>query len=207
MTQSKFENLSAFIDGEQTDSESLEQLLSDKDGSKEELAAKWQSYHIIKDGLRNDLPETLQLNIADAVAARLENEPAIIATPEPKKRSIPLLDNVIPLFRQGGQYAIAASVAIAMILGYQQLNYVPENQGLNIAPVKAISGIQSGLSPVSLQQEHALPRADIAEKRRKLNALLVDHQQQMLLKTSDIETLPEIEVNAETQSEEATEQK
>lgn len=199
MTQSKFENLSAFVDGEQSDAESIQQLLSDK-----ELANKWQSYHLIKDGLRNEMPDTLQLNIADAVAEQLENEPAIIATPKTEKRHIPLLDNVIPLFRQGGQYAIAASVAVAVILGYQQMNYVPENQDLNIAPVKAISGIQSGLSPVSLQQEQALPRADIIEKRRKLNALLVDHQQQLLLKTSDAETEQDV---TEEQTTETTEQK
>ncbi|BDX07218.1 sigma-E factor negative regulatory protein [Planctobacterium marinum] len=198
MTQSKIENLSALVDGEQTDSKLLDELASDAD-----LAARWQSYHLIKDGLRNELPDSLNLNIADAVAEAIEKEPAIVAPKaERKTKNIPLWGNVVPLFRQGGQFAIAASVAVAVILGYQQFNQTTQDSDLNIAPVKAITGIQSGMSPVSLSQDRAVPKADVAEQRRKLNALFADHQQRMMLKTSDDKAAVEKETEATPEGEE-----
>lgn len=192
MTQSKIENLSALVDGEQTDSKLLDELASDAD-----LAARWQSYHLIKDGLRNELPDSLNLNIADAVAEAIDKEPAILApNTERKTKNTPLWGSVVPLFRQGGQFAIAASVAVAVILGYQQFNQTTQDSDLNIAPVKAITGIQSGMSPVSLSQDRAVPKADVAEQRRKLNALFADHQQRMMLKTSD----DKVQTNAESET-------
>lgn len=199
MTQSKIENLSAFVDGEQTDSKLLDELASDAD-----LASRWQSYHLIKDGLRNELPDSLNLNIADAVAEAIDKEPAIVApnTGVNKAKNVPLWGNVVPLFRQGGQFAIAASVAVAVILGYQQFNQTTQDSDLNIAPVKAITGIQSGMSPVSLSQDRAVPKADVAEQRRKLNALFADHQQRMMLKTSDDKTSVEAEAETTAKDEE-----
>ncbi|MCC2604755.1 sigma-E factor negative regulatory protein [Planctobacterium marinum] len=199
MTQSKIENLSALVDGEQTDSKLLDELASDA-----ELASRWQSYHLIKDGLRGELPDSLNLNIADAVAEAIENEPAIVAPnlKTQKDKKSPVWGNVVPLFRQGGQFAIAASVAVAVILGYQQFNQTSQDSDLNIAPVKAISGIPSGMSPVSLSQDRAVPKANVAEQRRKLNALLADHQQRMMLKTADDETVIEAETDEDSQQQE-----
>jgi len=191
MTQAKFENLSAFVDGEHTDKGIMHELSTD-----EALASRWQSYHLVKDAMRNELPDTIQFNIADAVAEALENEPTVMApnkSDNVEKDNVkkydtnkvvrPLFGNVMPLFRQGGQFAIAASVAVAVIVGYQQINYTQDSD-LNIAPVKAVSGIQSGLSPVSLSHETGVSQTDVIEQRRKLNALMADHQQQMTLKTS-----------------------
>lgn len=187
MTQARFENLSALVDGEESDNAVLEQLSTD-----DALASRWQNYHLIKDAMRNDLPDSIHLNIADAVAQAIDKEPTVIApaktaesnTRESEKVRKPLLGNVLPMFRQGGQFAIAASVAVAVIIGYQQLNYSQPDNDLNIAPVKAVTGIQSGLSPVSLSHDTALPQTEVMEKRRKLNALMADHRQQMVLKTS-----------------------
>lgn len=211
MTQAKFENLSELVDAENTENGIWDELATDK-----ELASRWQSYHLIRDGLRNELPDNLHLNIADAVAEALENEPTVIApqkTADEKSVSRkrgnvikPLFGNVAPLFRQGGQFAIAASVALAVIVGYQQINYTQQNSDLNIAPVKAVTGIQSGLSPVSLSNETALPQTSqsvVVEQRRKLNALMADHQQQMIFKTSESEE----EVSEERKAEKDAQQK
>jgi len=196
MTQAKFENLSALVDGEHTDKGIVDELSSD-----ETLASRWQSYHLIKDAMRNELPDQIQFNIADAVAEALESEPTVMAPNtsgnvdtdtvdndnlkkgRTNKVVRPLFGNVMPLFRQGGQFAIAASVAVAVIVGYQQINY-SQDSDLNIAPVKAVSGIQSGFSPVSLSHDTGMSQTDVIEQRRKLNALMADHQQQMTLKTS-----------------------
>lgn len=189
MTQAKFENLSALVDGEHADKDVIDELFTD-----EQLASRWQTYHLIRDGMRNELADEIQLNIADAVADAIEKEPTIVApviagesdkSEDKSNVAKPLLGNVLPLFRQGGQFAIAASVAVAVIIGYQQLTYTQQASDLNIAPVKAVSGIPSGLSPVSLSHDTALPQKNVVEQRRKLNALMADHQQQMTLKTSD----------------------
>ena len=49
MTQSRFENLSAIVDGEHFDDESLNQISND-----EALQSKWQSYHLNKDAMRQE---------------------------------------------------------------------------------------------------------------------------------------------------------
>lgn len=183
MTQSKFENLSAFVDGEQSEQKLVDELCNDA-----QLSAKWQRYHIARDCLRNELPDELQLDIAANVAKALENEPAIVAPVADKKEESttkPFFGQVIPMFRQGGQFAVAASVAIAVILGYQQFNQPEVDAPFNAAPTIAVSGIQGGLSPVSLEQTRALPASNVAEQKRKMNAMLIDHQQQVRMKNAE----------------------
>ena len=175
MTQ-KQEKLSAFVDGEVQDENIVSALVNDA-----ELADKWQRYHLIRQGLRKELPKQANFDISALVATALESEPAILA---PKKtwRDIPVLSNVVPLIRSGGQLAIAASVAVAMVLGVQKLNQ-DDQQIFNPAPA-VVPGIQGGLSPVSLEQTQPVPRTDVREQQRRINAYLNDHRSQVLLKDS-----------------------
>jgi sigma-E factor negative regulatory protein RseA len=145
-----------------------------------DLQLKWKSYHLIRDGLRQELPANINFDIADRVAQALVSEPAILA---PKKtwRDLPFIGNVIPFAKQGGQMAIAASVAVAMIIGVQQVNQVDADLPFNAAP--PIPGIQGGLSPVSFDQTRAIPNSDGVEQRRRINAYMMDHKQQLRFKT------------------------
>jgi sigma-E factor negative regulatory protein RseA len=77
--------------------------------------------------------------------------------------------------------AIAASVAVAMIIGVQQVNQADVNQPFNAAP--PIPGIQGGLSPVSFEQTRSIPNSDAVEQKRRINAYLTDHKQQLRFKT------------------------
>jgi sigma-E factor negative regulatory protein RseA len=198
----KFENVSALVDGEASasgtsDSPLLEAVLNDN-----ELMQKWNNYHLIRDTLRKELPKQLDLDIANQVAIALQSEPVILA-PKRKWHDLPLVSNVVPFAKQGGQMAIAASVAVAMILGVQQFNHANVEQPFNAAP--PILGIQGGLSPVSLEQTRALPRTDVAEQRRILGAYLSDHKQQMRLKSHqsmdmNISVADELKTHKEAQS-------
>jgi sigma-E factor negative regulatory protein RseA len=202
----KIENLSALVDGELHDSDFLDAINSDA-----ELAGKWQSYHLIRDGLRKELPQNINFDIAANVAKALESEPVILA-PKRTWRDLPLVGNVIPFAKQGGQMAIAASAAIVMILGVQQLNQPELEQPFNAAP--PILGIQGGLSPVSLEQTRSVPRSDVIAQRKRINAYMTDHQQQMRLKAAQLQSrkddnvvdeMDEIEKNGEhSQSIEST---
>tara|TARA_R110002167_G_scaffold162251_4_gene358689 strand:- start:697 stop:1326 length:630 start_codon:yes stop_codon:yes gene_type:complete len=198
----KFENLSALVDGEDSTSTSSSSHVLDAVKNDAELQLKWKSYHLIRDGLRQELPANINFDIADRVAQALESEPAILA---PKKtwRDLPLVGTVIPFAKQGGQMAIAASVAVAMIIGVQQFNHTDANQPFNAAP--PIPGIQGGLSPVSFDQTRAIPNSDGVEQRRRINAYLTDHKQQLRFKTmqlnNDESTILDLNIkNEEAQS-------
>lgn len=176
----KIENLSALVDGELYDNDFVKKLESDAD-----LSAKWQSYHLIRDGLRKELPSEINFDIAKNVTLALESEPAILA-PKRTWQDLPLISNVLPFIKQSGQMAIAASVAVAMILGFQQVNQPELEQPFNSAP--PILGIQGGLSPVSLDQTRSISRSNVIDQRRRIVAYLTDHQQQMRLKAAQLQS-------------------
>ena len=179
----KFENLSALVDGEHVTSSSSNSHILDAVRNDVDLQLKWKRYHLIRDSLRQELSVNIHFDIADKVAQALEAEPAILA---PKKtwRDIQLVSNIVPFAKQGGQMAIAASVAVVMIIGVQQLNQADVNQPFNAAP--PIPGIQGGLSPVSFDQVRNVPDSDGVEQRRRINAYMADHKQQLRFKTIQI---------------------
>ncbi|GGD67605.1 sigma-E factor negative regulatory protein [Lacimicrobium alkaliphilum] len=191
MTDKKFEDLSAWMDGESSTG-MIGETCNDK-----ELSAKWRNYHLIRDGMRKELPAQLNFDISASVARAIENEPAILA---PKKglRDIPVIGSVVPLIRHSGQFAIAASVAAAMIIGVQQLNQPKPDQPFSSAPALQLPGMQAGgLSPVSLEQTRSLPRTDGIEQKRRISAYLNDHQRQMRLKAQKVERTGENKTDEE----------
>ncbi|MFQ1655103.1 RseA family anti-sigma factor [Aeromonas veronii] len=195
------EQISALMDGDLSDAEVLNELEMDSD-----LQDTWGRYHLIGDAMRGDLPVNLQLDLSDSIMAALEDEPTILA-PKPVEMA-PVLQpvvapvktdsNVVPLFRrvgqQLGQYAIAASVAAAVIFGVQQYqgqDGVPANPVLNTIP------IGGSAAPVSVhypQQDGArarqqgLTEQQMQEQRERINAFLRDHQlQQRLLQDRQLQ--------------------
>ncbi|MEH8245471.1 RseA family anti-sigma factor [Aeromonas veronii] len=195
------EQISALMDGDLSDAEVLNELGMDSD-----LQDTWGRYHLIGDAMRGDLPVNLQLDLSDSIMAALEDEPTILA-PKPVETATVLQPavapvktdaNVVPLFRrvgqQLGQYAIAASVAAAVIFGVQQYqgqDGVPANPVLNTIP------IGGSAAPVSVhypQQDGArarqqgLTEQQMQEQRERINAFLRDHQlQQRLLQDRQLQ--------------------
>ncbi len=185
MTQQQ-ENFSAFVDGEQAgnNDELIKSISRDP-----ELSAKWQRYHVIRDGLRGELADEPSFDIAANIAQAIEQEPAILA---PKRRiaDIPVIGQVIPLVKQSGQLLVAASVAAVAILGFQNFNSqtVEETQPFVTAP--PLAGPQGGLAPVSLEQTRPVTRNDMAallEQRRQLNALIADHERQLQIQQAQVQ--------------------
>ncbi len=182
MTQQQ-EKLSAFMDGEVEGNDIIDAIKHD-----EALQAKWQRYHVIRGAMRKEASVAPQLDITASVAAALENEPAIVAPKASRWRAIPVIGSVVPFAKQSGQFAVAASVAVAVILGVQHFNQPAPTEPFMTAPT---AGPQGGLAPVSLEQTRSLPRNDmneVLEKKRKINALIADHEQQIKLKQDDSET-------------------
>jgi sigma-E factor negative regulatory protein RseA len=196
----KFENLSALVDGEHDTSTLSSSLLLDAVKNDSELQLKWKSYHLIRDGLRQELPANINFDIADKIAQAIEAEPTILA---PKKtwRDLPLVSNIIPFAKQGGQMAIAASVAVAMIIGVQQVNQSDAIQPFSAAP--PIPGIQGGLSPVSFDQIRSIPNSDAVQQKRRINAYLTDHKQQLRIKTIQLSNTNTSKMGQDVKNEEA----
>lgn len=179
MTQQQ-EKMSAFMDGETESSEIMDAILQD-----EALQVKWKRYHVIRSGLRKEATVAPQIDITAAVAAALEDEPVVVAPKTSRWRKLPVVGNVVPFAKQGGQFAVAASVAVAVILGVQQMNKPEPAESFSTFETRTQLG---GLAPVSLEQTRTLPRNDMnimLEKKRKINAIIADHEQQVQLKQAE----------------------
>lgn len=195
MTQQN-ENVSALVDGEalvNSDiNELTEQLLTDP-----VLKAKWQSFHLSRDLLRNDMSQDINFDVSQRVAQALESELAIVA-PKRTWRELPVIATVIPIVKQSSQLAMVACVTAMVIFGYQTFNQ-PEKTD----PIQTISpllGPQGGISPVSLQTTNvAEPTMNeryqlnqVLQQQRHFNALLKDHERQRRLnaiKQSEVESV------------------
>ncbi|TNI85533.1 sigma-E factor negative regulatory protein [Aeromonas sobria] len=195
------EQISALMDGELSDAEVLNELEMDSD-----LQDTWGRYHLIGNAMRGDLSVNLQLDLSTSIMAALEDEPTILApkpveaapVQQPVVAPVKTDSNVIPLFRrvgqQLGQYAIAASVAAAVIFGVQQYqgqDGLPTNPVLNTIPVGGSA------TPVSVHypqqdgtraRQQGLTEQQMQEQRERVNAFLRDHQlQQRLLQDRQIQ--------------------
>ena len=190
------EQISALMDGDLSDAEVLNELEMDSD-----LQDTWGRYHLIGDAMRGDLPVNLQLDLSDSIMLALEDEPAILA-PKPAQPAAPQVQpagKVIPFVRrfgqQVGQYAIAASVAAAVIFGVQQYQ---GKDGVPTSPVLNTIPVGGSAAPVSVHypqdgsrtgvRQQGLSEQQMQEQRERINAFLRDHQlQQRLLQDKQIQ--------------------
>lgn len=190
------EQLSALMDGDLSEIEVLNEL-----GTVPTLQDTWSRYHLIGDAMRGDLPVNLQLDLSDSIMLALEDEPAILA-PKPAQPAAPQVQpagKVIPFVRrfgqQVGQYAIAASVAAAVIFGVQQYQ---GKDGVPTSPVLNTIPVGGSAAPVSVHypqdgsrtgvRQQGLSEQQMQEQRERINAFLRDHQlQQRLLQDKQIQ--------------------
>ncbi|MBL0518457.1 sigma-E factor negative regulatory protein [Aeromonas caviae] len=190
------EQLSALMDGDLREIEVLNEL-----GTDPALQDTWSRYHLIGDAMRGDLPVNLQLDLSDSIMLALEDEPAILA-PKPAQPAAPQVQpagKVIPFVRrfgqQVGQYAIAASVAAAVIFGVQQYQ---GKDGVPTSPVLNTIPVGGSAAPVSVHypqdgsrtgvRQQGLSEQQMQEQRERINAFLRDHQlQQRLLQDKQIQ--------------------
>ena len=218
MRESKFETISSLVDNYRVSDQKSEQAIDDilKD---EHLSNTWQSYHLIGDVIRDEIPPTLQLDLSAQIASAIADEPTIIAphlsNKEANKESSKEANNVeglkakvIQLFKPVGQLAIAASAAGLMIIGVQQ-NTADINDVVmpsQIVQTKPLGGFANPVSfnyPQNSQQSNKSQQQAALEQRikqqRRFQALLLDHQQQIKLsavKKSDHKT-PKAKIKAE----------
>ncbi|BCV35755.1 MULTISPECIES: sigma-E factor negative regulatory protein [Shewanella] len=179
--------VSAAVDGE-TDAQTLAELAGDTASHD-----KWRNYHLIGDAMRGELPSAIPLDLSASIAAAIDKEPAIVApvtsTQVPEdvepQRQLASGGRVIPMFKQFGQYAIAATVAMVAIVGVQNYNQTPESQD-PASPVLITRPLVGSASPVSLQtgpvqQPQGYTNEQLIEQRRRINSYIQDHMLQQRL--------------------------
>ena len=173
--------VSAAVDGE-VDAQTLAELSADKDSHEQ-----WRDYHMIGDAMRGELPKTMNLDLSASIAAAIELEPTILLPVQPKlDESQPAKkSNVIPLFKQFGQYAIAASVALFAVIGVQNYN---QESAIDASPLPVLNTrpLVGSVTPVSLQtgtvqQNQGYSNVQVMEQRQRINAYIQDHMLQQRL--------------------------
>ena len=189
--------VSAAVDGE-LDEQTLAELAADADSHEQ-----WRDYHMIGDAMRGELPQTVAIDLSASIMAAIDEEPAIIAPKQPavKPAVKPTSSKVVPLFKQFGQYAIAATVAMVAVVGVQNYNQetLLDNSPLPVLNTRPLIG---SASPVSLQtgavqQNQSYTNEQVVDQRRRINAYIQDHMLQQRLNNGvviednrEVDTIP-----------------
>ncbi|GAB1439528.1 anti-sigma-E factor RseA [Providencia sp.] len=178
------EKLSAMMDGEALDLELVNAISRDST-----LKQRWESYHLIRDTLRNDTSEVMHFDIASKVAAALENEavrinPQVVVESQPEPATwgtFPFWGKIRPWASQLTQIGVAACVSLAVIVGVQQYNQSDiTDSGLD-EPMFNTIPVGSG-APVSLNvsdnqlfgNEQQLQQVE--QQNQRINAMLQQYE-------------------------------
>ena len=146
MSEIKSESISSLVDNySPSTDESVSAHLVDNMLKDEHLSSTWQNYHLIGDVLRDEVPQSLQLDLSETISAAIAQEATILSpkasaqvfAEEPLQSDEALVEqpvvtqhNVVDasnrfkkvvsrLVKPMGQVAIAASAAVLMIVGVQ----------------------------------------------------------------------------------------
>lgn len=186
------EKLSALMDGELLDKELIGSL-----GKAPELQQTWQRYHLIRDTLRGDVGETLQIDLTERIASALADEPACLvpnaileSQPQPSAwQRMPFWHKVRPWVGQLSQMGIAAAVSLTVLLGVQYYNTPSDAVSEPESPVFNTLPLGGQASPVSFgvpsEGNHA--QQQIQQQRKRINAILQDYELQRRLHAEQLQ--------------------
>lgn len=151
--------VSALADGESTDVEGeVTRLLAS-----ESARQTWSSVHIVRDACDQRLARRAPEGFADAVMARLEEEPVVLAptATRQKRANHQRPTRVAHWWRPAIGFAVAASVAAVTVVGYDSLGGRPAGDtGTPMLDRVATSGGSSGsIAPVRRAAFSSTPAA------------------------------------------------
>lgn len=159
----------------------------------------WSRYHLIGDAMRDELPESLNLDLTARIEASIANE-APLQMVEDNKAGLfasfaaqwqRLKDSMV--VKQFGQVAVAASVAMVAIMGVRQYQVETPNTAVEQGPLQVLqtNGPIAGVAePVSYStynpgREVQMPQSDIERRQeirlrqQRINEMLTDHKRQV----------------------------
>lgn len=133
------ESLSALVDGEATELE-MRRLLKADDEQYNQMRRSWLNYQTASASMKQDVPAVDYVNLADSIMDAIEQEPAPATQQSAADASASKSanDSKFSLWSGVGRFAIAASVAGAVVMGVQFLpGGQPGNQVVDVAPAVA----------------------------------------------------------------------
>lgn len=141
------QQISAAMDGEE-DLAVLSRIADQASASE-----TWRRYHLIGDALRSDVSAEAGGQLAERVALALEQEPAHAAPDALPKQGV--ITTVMPrwLTQPLSQVAVAATVAVVAIIGFQQMG-TPTQPGGETAVTQTLP-MAPAPTPVSLELNKA----------------------------------------------------
>jgi sigma-E factor negative regulatory protein RseA len=152
------------MDGEAIASDEFAEIAREQ-----QARATWARYHLIGDVLRDNVSEVAPATFAAQLAAKVGQEPTVLAPPRQERRSM----------RPSIWIAIAASVAALALIGVQQPASIPAG---DISPAVAID--TGAAATIVAAQDDALPAlpAEVLQEpfhsQRRLNSYLVKFNEQ-----------------------------
>lgn len=157
MGVSKDEHLSALVDDEAGDFERrrmLDELSTDEDDRQ-----RWSRYHLIGDIMRGDTPPAIDTGFAARVSAAIAEE---------TMEEAPATHRMSRMAKPVAGFAMAASVAVATVLGVQGFMSPEEGAAPGAAPVVTAQTpmvAPSGIRQVAVARESS----PVAENRQTVN--------------------------------------
>ncbi len=186
MQKAQKAELSALMDGETIDNDTVSVLCQDAD-----LQQTWQRYHLIRDTLQEettvqlgaDFTERMALVIDELEAPThvesLENQPA------PSQVSKTIWQKLKPAVMPLMQFGVAASVCLVAVFGvqhYTQQNTLPD------APVLQTQPFNDQVQDVSYNVPHQVQvtPAQVQAKNQRLGELMENYQHQRRLHATQV---------------------
>jgi len=165
MAVSKDEHLSALVDDEAGDFERrrmLDELIA-SEGDRQ----RWSRYHLIGDVMRGDAPPVIDAGFAARVSAAIAEE---------SMDAVPASGRVGRLAKPVAGFAMAASVAVATVLGVQGL--ISPDEGLAPGAGPTVTAQAPVVAPAGIRQVAVTQdAAPVAGSRQtvNLNSYIVRH--------------------------------
>ncbi len=198
MSEIKSESISSLVDNySPATDDSISAHLVDNMLKDENLSSTWQNYHLIGDVLRDEVPQSLQLDLSKTISAAIAQEATILSpnsstqTLSPSKNSSDEQTDVVQpqveaqninrvidatnrfkakvsnLMKPMGQVAIAASAAALMIVGVQ--NNVADNSSVTPSQVVQTVPLAGYANPVSFSVQSPQPQQNKQQTQQAMN--------------------------------------
>lgn len=177
MSEKKFETVSSLVDQQVVGDEYLDDIVES-----ETLSDTWERYHLIGDVMRDEVADSISLDMSASIADAIAQEPTVLA---PKRSVIAskVKAKVVQFAKPFGQVAIAASAAGLMVLGVQ--TNVAENDVITptqqVVQTAPFGGVADPVSFNYATEKQTSKKQAYIEQQRRFQALLADHKQQIKL--------------------------
>lgn len=169
MTEQEQERLSALVDNELPHNEitgEIGKLLKNTPGHE-----VWGHYHLIGDAIRQEMGPVLDLQLAEQISKRLQDEPVVLA-PHTSKRPI------AKWLKPASGYAIAASVALlAVAVAPRLLNHETVNEPLNVIATNQVTEPPANVRIYVADDGTRWEMLHKPKVESRLNSYLVNHQE------------------------------